>query len=129
MLCTVEDQAGLLSELRRVVRPEAKVGLLVFLRTARRLPHQPDGNHFPTADEFDALLDGAGLAVREQAELADFGATDPDWQAMIDRVDTVIERKHRMDRRWQTARQQEQLIAGLISEQLVIGRLVAVRPG
>lgn len=128
VLCTVRNQAGLLAELRRVSRPEARVGLLVFLRTAPRLPEQPEGNHFLTAGELDTLLAGAGLAVLEHAELADFAAPEPDWQAAADRVEAVIERRHGSDQRWQTARRQEQVIGQLISDNLVAGRLLALEP-
>jgi SAM-dependent methyltransferase len=128
VLCTVQDQAGLLAELRRVVRPGAPVGLLVFLRTVARLEEQPEGNSFRTADELALLLDRTGLAVLDQAELADFAAPDPDWQAAADRVEELIERRHGHDHRWRTARHQEQLIGRLISQDLVIGRLLALRP-
>jgi SAM-dependent methyltransferase len=128
VLCTVQDQAGLLAELRRVSSPGARVGLLVFLRTAPRLPEQPEGNHFLTADELDALLARTGFAVLEQAELADFAAPEPEWQAAADRVEAVIERRHGSDQRWENARRQEEVIGQLISEGLVIGRLLVLDP-
>jgi SAM-dependent methyltransferase len=127
VLCTVQNQAGLLAELRRVSRPTALVGLLVFLRTASRLPEQPEGNHFRTESELDALLAGAGFAVLEQADLADFAAAEPDWQAAADRVEAVIERRHGGDDRWQSAHRQEQVIGKLISDGLVAGRLLVLQ--
>ncbi|HEV2887247.1 MAG TPA: class I SAM-dependent methyltransferase [Jatrophihabitans sp.] len=127
VLCTVQDQPGLLAELRRVVRPGALVGLLVFLRTVSRLPDQPEGNSFRTADELEAMLARTGLVVGEQAELADFAAPDPDWQEAADQVEQLIERRHRTDHRWRTARHQEQIIGRLISEDLVSGRLLVLR--
>jgi SAM-dependent methyltransferase len=128
VLCTVPDQAGLLAELRRVARTGAPVGMLVFLRTVDRLPEQPEGNSFRTADELAALLVGAGLSVAEQAELADFADPEPDWQAAADRVTELIERQHGSDHRWQSAHQQEQTIGRLISEGLVAGRLLVLQP-
>jgi len=129
VLCTVADQASLLAEVRRVARPAALVGLLVFLRTAPRLPEQPEGNHFLSADELDCLLAARGLAVIERAELADFPAPEPDWQAAADRVEAVIERRHGSDPRWLTARRQEQIIGRLISDGLVAGRLLVLDAG
>lgn len=126
VLCTVADQAALLADLRRVAGPTALVGLLVFLRTVPRLPEQPEGNHFLTAGELDTLLAATGLRVVEQAELADFAAAEPEWQAAADRVDALIERKHGNDHRWQTARHQEQIIAKLLSDDLVAGRLLVL---
>lgn len=125
VLCTVEDQDGLLSELRRVVRPRGAIGLLVFLRAVPRLPTQPEGNHFPSSYELAALLDRAGLAVCEQAALTDFAAAPEEWQAAVNRVDTVIEQRHGHDPRWQTAQEQQQLIGSLIKDELVQGTLVS----
>lgn len=127
VLCTVRDQAGLLAELRRVSRPQALVGLLVFLRTVPRLAEQPEGNSFRSAAELDALLARTGLAILDQAELADFADPSPDWQAAADRVEAVIEAKHGADQRWQNAQRQEQLIGRLISEGQVAGRLLVLK--
>lgn len=128
VLCTVEGQAALLAELRRVAGPAALVGMLVFLRTVPQLPEQPEGNHFLTAAELESMLAAAGLAVIERAELADFPAAEPDWQAAADRVEAVIERRHSSDHRWQSAQHQEQIIGGLISDGLVAGRLLVLDP-
>ena len=128
VLCTVADQAALLAELRRVSGPAALVGLLVFLRTAPRLPEQPEGNHFLSAEELDRLLAESRLTVVERAELADFPPPEQDWQAAADRVEAAIERAHGSDHRWQTAQQQEQIIGRLISQDLVAGRLLVLDP-
>ena len=128
VLCTVADQSALLAELRRVAGPAALVGLLVFLRTVPELPEQPEGNHFLTTDELGSLLAATGLDVVEQAELADFPAADPDWQEAVTRVEAVIERRHGSDHRWRTAQHQEQIIAQLISADLVSGRLLVLDP-
>ncbi|MDQ1721478.1 MAG: hypothetical protein QOI26_1212 [Pseudonocardiales bacterium] len=126
VLCTVENQAGLLTELRRVTGPESPVGMLVFLRTVPQLPEQPEGNHFLTAGELAELLAVTGLAVVEQAELADFPAPEPEWQAAADQVEAMIKRTHGGDQRWQNAQRQEQIISQLISEDLVAGRLLVL---
>lgn len=128
VLCTAPDQAGLLAELHRVTSPGGRLGLLVYLRTVDRLPEQPEGNDFRTAAELDQLLSDARLAVLEQAELTDFAAPEPDWQAAADRVDDLIEKRHGHDPRWRTARHQEQVIGRLISDGLVAGRLLVLSP-
>ena len=126
VLCTVTDPAALLVELRRVSGPAALVGLLVFLRTAPRLPEQPEGNNFLSAEELDRLLAESRLNVVEHAELADFAAPEPDWQAAADRVEAAIERAHHNDHRWQTAQHQEQIISRLMEQNLVAGRLLVL---
>jgi SAM-dependent methyltransferase len=128
VLCTAPDQPGLLAELRRVARPDALVGLLVYQRTIEQLPTQPEGNSFRTDAELAALLARTRLAVLEQADLSDFAAADEDWQAAADRVEQEVERRHGTDPRWRTARRQEQIIGQLISAGLVAGRLLVLRP-
>ncbi|MEZ0075479.1 class I SAM-dependent methyltransferase [Planotetraspora sp. GP83] len=62
MLCTVRDKAAVLSEIHRVLKPGASLGLLVVVaRDPQTLP-APDGNHFPTQRELLALLADAGFA-------------------------------------------------------------------
>ncbi|PRC48801.1 SAM-dependent methyltransferase, partial [Mycobacterium sp. ITM-2017-0098] len=64
VLCTMHDQLGLLTELRRVVRRPGRVGLLVYLAT-RHIPDDelPEGNHFPTAASLEGLFAESGFAV------------------------------------------------------------------
>ena len=56
VLCTVEDKAAQVAELRRVVAGGGAVGLLVFVRTVEELTDPPEGNHFITAEELDDLV-------------------------------------------------------------------------
>jgi len=127
VLCTVEDQAGVLRELVRVVRPGGTVGLLVFVRTVRELPDQPAGNDFPTEDGLQRLLDDAGLSVTRRATLDDFEAAPPAWEAAVSAVEDVIERDHGRDRRKIQADEQSGVIGDLIGSGLVAGRILVAR--
>jgi SAM-dependent methyltransferase len=127
VVCTVEDQTALLTELRRVVRRDSPVGLLVFARTRTPLPDQPEGNHFPDPEELASMLDGAGLRGFAQAALADFPDPPAQWQDELARVDSVVQRDHGDDERLRTAQQQEQAIGRLLGDGLVVGTLVACR--
>jgi SAM-dependent methyltransferase len=127
VVCTVEDQQALLSELRRVVRDGAPVGLLVFARTTTPLPHQPEGNHFPDLEDLTAMLADAGLDTVDQAPLADFPEPPAQWQDEVDRVDAVVQRDHGHDERLRTAQEQEQAIGRLLGEGLVVGILMTCR--
>ncbi len=129
VVCTVEDQAALLGELRRVVMTGSAVGLLVFARTRTPLPDQPEGNHFPDLEQLATLLDGARLETVEQAPLADFPDPPAQWQSEVDRVEAVVERDHGHDQRLRTAQQQEQVIGRLLAEGMVVGTLLACRAG
>jgi SAM-dependent methyltransferase len=129
VLCTVEDKAPVLAELRRVVRAGSPVGFLVFLRTAESLPDQPEGNHFPDLAGLTALLEEAGLTVTAQAALADFEDPPAQWQERVDAVDAVVERDHGGDDRFRTAQDQQQTMGRLMGDGLVVGHLLVTRAG
>src|SRR5690242_8447542 len=48
VLCSTPDQLALLTELRRVVRPGGRIGLLVFVAHRDIPPNTLEGNHFPS---------------------------------------------------------------------------------
>lgn len=124
VLCASDEQAGLVAELARVVRPGGAAGLLVY---TRRVPHpdeQPEGNHFPTRDELDELLTAAGLQVRVQADLADLPAAGPLWTRRSDEIDALVERDHGDDPRWAAADAQHRVMARLIGSEQVGGTLL-----
>lgn len=127
VLCTLEDKATLMREVVRVVVPEGVVGLLVYVRRVETLPEQPEGNHFPTAEELDELLAEVGLRIVDSAMLADFPGASEEWKAAEDRVEAVIRRDHAHDERWQRAQEQQDTIVGLIRDELVTGRLLVCR--
>lgn len=127
VLCTVPDKGLVLRELRRTVRQASPVALLVFVRTVDVLPEEPDGNEFPDRHELRTLMDGARLDTVEEAALADFPDPSPDWQHRVDAVDRAIERAHHEDGRFRAAHEQQRIIARLLEEGLVEGRLLVAR--
>jgi hypothetical protein len=108
-----------LRELRRVLRPEGDLGLLVFV--ARSAPENeklpgplPEGNDFPTEDALHALLDDAGFTVVQSMESDGLAQAPVAWQERADAVDDVLARHHGDDPRWQRAQQQTARISRLI---------------
>lgn len=105
VLCTLPDKAAALGELHRVLGPGGRLGLLVFVQTRPLRSPAPDGNAFPTAEELDTLLVGAGFAVGDRA-VADLHDNPPGWAAAVDAVEAEVARRHGDDPRW--ARSDEQ---------------------
>jgi ubiquinone/menaquinone biosynthesis C-methylase UbiE len=86
VLCTVADQLTLLTELRRVVRPSGRIGLLVFMaRASTPFPH-PQGNHFPTENKLMGLLEQAGLGIEDWRGTEEMAAPTLQWQSRVDKV-------------------------------------------
>jgi SAM-dependent methyltransferase len=126
VVCTVPDQPQLVAELRRVLRPGGRLGLLAFVADGP-LPEQPEGNHFPTAEHLAGLLADAGLATRTSASAADFAAAPPLWDQRAAEVEAELGRRHGHDRAWQTAERQSATIGRLLGSGALAGTLVVAR--
>ena len=130
VLCTVSDQAAYLAELRRVLRPGARFGLLVYAAShPGRLRHEsPDGNTFPTDDALADLLDGALLRVDTSGRTDEFAAVSPLWQRAVADVQAELASRHGQDPRWQAAERQSERMRRLLDADEVVGRLLVLVP-
>ena len=115
VLCTTSDKAGLLAELRRVLVPGARLGLLVFAADGPLTSPAPEGNEFPSEAETRQLLADAGFAVGETAE-ADLGDSPEEWSRRADAVEAEIERRHGGDPAFQQAQEQSGRVGALLSD-------------
>lgn len=96
VLCTAsgpQAQLAMLRELRRVLRPSGRAGLLVFLATTDRLDNPPEGNHFPSRAQLTALLREAGLTETAVADPASLPAPDACWEERTAAVEDEL--RHR----------------------------------
>lgn len=123
VLCTVDDQPLLLSELRRVLHHGGRLGLLVYVAAHPPLPVQPEGNSFPTDDAARAMIDAAGFTVNDSATTGDTAAAPPEWTERTAAVQDLLRRRHGDDPRWQTAARQSDIMGRLLADGDVIGTL------
>jgi SAM-dependent methyltransferase len=114
VLCTITDKAAALSELRRVLAPGGRLGLLVFVADGELTLPVPEGNSFPAEREVRALLAAAGLTLEATAD-ADLSDSPPAWQERADAVDAAVARRHGDDPRWQEAQEQSDRVRALLS--------------
>lgn len=126
VLCTVSDQAGLVAELRRVLRPGGRLGLLVFVATTT-LTEQPAGNDFPTYERLTGLLSDAGLQITSSGSAGEFAAAPPLWVDHAAAVEAELQRRHGDDPDWQIAERQSGIIGRLLAAGDLAGTLVVAR--
>jgi SAM-dependent methyltransferase len=123
VLCTTEEKAALLAELRRVLVPGGRLGLLVFVAEEELTAPLPEGNSFPTPDELDGLLTGAGFEVTGTAR-ADLSDSPPEWQERADAVDAEIQRRHGDHPAWAEAEEQSGRVGRLLASGALVPRLL-----
>lgn len=114
VLCTTSDKAGLLAELRRVLVPGARLGLLVFVADGPLTSPAPEGNEFPSEAATRQLLADAGFEVTDAAE-ADLGDSPEEWSRRADAVEAEIERRHGDDPAFRQAQEQSGRVGRLLS--------------
>lgn len=130
VLCTVDDQPAFLAEIRRVLEPEARFGLIVYCAAhPGDLPVEPpEGNSFPTVQALDDLLERASLRVLTSGWTDHFAALPADWEDAMATVQAELERCHGGDARWQTAEEQSSRMGSLLAAGEVRGRLLVLQP-
>ena len=114
VLCTTSEKAVALAELRRVLVPGGRLGLLVFVADGPLTPPLPEGNEFPSEQELLALLDDAGFALQETSK-ADLGDSPAEWTERADAVDAEVERRHGGDPAFRQAQENAQRVGRLLS--------------
>jgi SAM-dependent methyltransferase len=126
VLCTISDQLAALTELRRVLQPGGRLGLIVYLQASAELPCIPAGNRFPREAELTDLLHSSGFAVQDQQPLAELGEAPAGWQRRADEVQRALDCAHSGQPRWEEARRQQECMALLLARGHVRGQLSCV---
>jgi ubiquinone/menaquinone biosynthesis C-methylase UbiE len=115
VLDTAGDKAAMLAELRRVLGPSGRLGLLAFVATGPLPPPLPEGNDFSTDAELRQLLCGAGFQVLQTVPAGSLADAPASWRAHAERVEDLLARRHAGDPRWETAQEQTARVARLLS--------------
>jgi SAM-dependent methyltransferase len=124
VLCTTEEKAALLRELRRVLTDSGRLGLLVFVADEPLPPPLPEGNSFPSSAEVEQLLADAGFRVTGRAD-ADLSDSPAEWQQRADAVDAEVARRHGHDPEWAQAEEQSKRVGRLLGSGALRPRLLA----
>jgi len=127
VLCVTAERARMLAELRRVLVPGGRLGLLVLLHAGRPLPEEPEGNDFPTREELEGQIVEAGFRVDDEVDAARLPGAPIAWSERADRVEEYIARHHRDHPAWQQAAEQDRIIGRLMGERFITMHLLRTR--
>ena len=117
VLCTLpgrDAQLAMLRELRRIVRPGGRIGLLVYVAARLPLDDPPEGNHFPNEDDLDALVRRAGLAVLAAANAHRMSPPPADWRYRVEAVERELHRSFGQTTQLRTSDEQGARIGKLL---------------
>ena len=130
VLCTAsgpDAQRAMLSELRRVLRPSGRAGLLVFLATTGRLDNPPRGNHFPSRAQLTALIREAGLTETGAVDPASLPPPDASWARRAAAVEDALERRCAGAPALVTALEQSRRIGALLHSGELVSQAIRLR--
>jgi SAM-dependent methyltransferase len=88
-----EAQLDMLLQMRRVVRPGGRIGLLVYLAMVPELDDPPRGNHFPTSTDLNSMIRRARLDVLAVADSRDMPEPPAGWQRRTAAVERELRRR------------------------------------
>jgi len=130
VLCTASGpaaQLAILREMRRVLRPSGRAGLLVFLATKDRLDNPPEGNHFPSRAGLTGLLSAAGLTEVGTADPAVIPAPPAWWRERIATVEAELRRRCGNAPALLTAEEQSRRIGELLHSGDLVSQIIRLR--
>ncbi|WP_292981179.1 class I SAM-dependent methyltransferase [Mycobacterium sp.] len=127
VLCTTESQRALLSELRRVVRPPGRVGLLVLVSDEPSPEGEPDDSFFPTADSLRDSIVRAGLRIDATRGVTDIWEPPDQWQQRVETFESELRARYADESAWHVAEQQSDRIAKLMKQGMIEPQVFSLR--
>lgn len=130
VLCTASGpaaQLAMLREMRRVLRPSGRAGLLVFLATRDRLDNPPEGNHFPSRAGLTGLLSEAGLTEVGAADPALLPAPPAWWRERTAAVEAELRHRCGNAPALLTAEEQSRRIGELLHNGELVSQVIRLR--
>jgi SAM-dependent methyltransferase len=127
VLCTTESQLELLSELRRVVRPPGRIGLLVLVADELSPAGEPDNSFFPTVESLSDLVRRADLHVDAWRSAADIWDPPIEWRERLETFESELRARYGDQRAWQVAQRQSNLIAQLLGDSTIVPHVFSLR--
>lgn len=125
VLSTVADKEAYLAEVRRVLAPGGRLGLLDYVRTGDPLVDPPLNNEFLRPDQLDRVVAASGFEIEDRAMASDLPAAPDEWGALSERVSRAVRAAHPGATAVVRAGEQQQRFARLLSAGSVGIRLVA----
>jgi hypothetical protein len=122
----MREQLELLTELRRAVHPDGRIGLLVFVVRAPG-GDQPEGNNFPSVASLKNLVARAELSIDDWQGTTKLPPIPRAWLRREEQVTARLRERHGGKKAWQLAEDQSDTMGRLLSESLVSGELLTLR--
>jgi hypothetical protein len=117
----------LLAELRRVVRPGGRIGLLVFVAQRDIPSSQTDGNHFPTSSRLLCLVERTSVRLEQWMSTANLPAVPEEWTKRMDEIERELTERYGETEAWRLAERQSSGIGTLLEEEALTGALLVLR--
>lgn len=129
VLSTVTDKEAYLAEVRRVLAPGGRLGLLEYVRTGP-VAEPPAGNEFLDPGGLARVVRAGGFRIRDEVRGEDLPEPPRSWKADADRVAAAVAAAHPVDRARTDAEREQDRFARLLEDgALRVRLLVAERAG
>lgn len=129
-LCTLpsrDAQLAMLRELRRIVRPGGRIGLLVYVAARLPLDDPPEGNHFPARADLGSLARAARLHVLRAADARYMSVPSAGWRDRAEAVERELHRRFGHTPQLRASDEQGQRIGELLQAGQLASQVLVVR--